>query len=171
MNMTINQFQGQAVLGFDKLVGSAPSTNSQESKSSHHSVANVDKKADENSLINSGNKQAVVDDANKIGFTSSNVLEVRQEVNEKAENEKIEEVVIDLNSAIQNVQRNLAFTVDKELEEIVVNITDRNTDEVIRQIPSEEFLDLARNIQEMLVGNEGKDKASTVEGMLFNANV
>jgi len=99
-------------------------------------------------------------------FSSTLILTLASEGLEEAE--KVEIAVEDLNSTIQNVQRNLAFSVDKDLEQIVVNITDKNTDEVIRQIPSEEFLELARNLQDMVKEKSSTD-ISNSEGILFNA--
>ncbi len=62
--------------------------------------------------------------------------------------EELDETISQLNSSLQNIQRNLEFSVDKEVGMIVINVKDKNTDEVLRQIPSEEFLELARNLQD-----------------------
>lgn len=43
----------------------------------------------------------------------------------------------------------LSFSVDRELNEVIIKITDKNTKEVIRQIPSEEMIDLAKRLQEL----------------------
>lgn len=42
----------------------------------------------------------------------------------------------------------LSFSVEKDLNRTIVKITDKKTDEVIRQIPSEEFVELAKRICE-----------------------
>ena len=63
--------------------------------------------------------------------------------------EELDETIIQLNDSLQNVQRNLKFSVDKDAGRIVINVTDKETDELVRQIPSEEVLELARNLQEM----------------------
>ncbi len=68
--------------------------------------------------------------------------------NQKSSQEELDETISQLNSSLQNIQRNLEFSVDKEVGMIVINVKDKNTDEVLRQIPSEEFLELARNLQD-----------------------
>ena len=47
-------------------------------------------------------------------------------------------------------QRSLAFSVDKELDEVVVKVMDTETEEVIRQIPNEESLRFAKNLEGVL---------------------
>lgn len=82
--------------------------------------------------------------------------------------EKVDQAVTSLNSSIQSIQRNLQFSVDKELDQIVINVTDKETDEVVRQIPSEEVLDLARNLQDM-VENRNNGKKGSAEGVIFSS--
>jgi len=62
-------------------------------------------------------------------------------------------VVAKINEQVQSVQRDLVFSVDKESGREVVTIKDSNSDKVIKQIPSEEMLDLARNLDEQLEGD------------------
>lgn len=50
---------------------------------------------------------------------------------------------------VQSVQRNLNFWVDEASGETVVKVIDSNSDEVIRQFPSEEMLTLARRLDEL----------------------
>ena len=51
-----------------------------------------------------------------------------------------------LNSNVQNLNRNLSFSVDQDSGKVLVKVVDADTHEVIRQIPSEEALQLARDI-------------------------
>lgn len=51
-----------------------------------------------------------------------------------------------LSGYVQNITRELNFTVDHELDRIVVTVVDDATGDVIRQIPSEEMLELARHL-------------------------
>jgi len=50
---------------------------------------------------------------------------------------------------VQNVQRNLNFSVDEASGETVIKVIDSESSEVIRQIPSEEMLALARRLREL----------------------
>ena len=51
-----------------------------------------------------------------------------------------------LNAKIQNLNRNLEFSINNDSGEVLVKVVDNKTREVIRQIPSDEVLALARNI-------------------------
>lgn len=62
---------------------------------------------------------------------------------------ELEDTVRKLNDTLQNVQRNLEFSVDSDLGRIVIQVKDKKTDEIVRQIPSEEVLELARNLQQL----------------------
>jgi len=57
----------------------------------------------------------------------------------------VEAAVAQMNEFIQSTQRDLHFTYDRDAGETVVKVLDRETQEVIRQIPDETFLKLARN--------------------------
>ena len=72
---------------------------------------------------------------------------------EKEESSKVaeiavEQVVEELNQAMQNVHRSLQFSVDKESGKTVIKVVDVDTDEVIREIPPEESRKLAQQISE-----------------------
>jgi flagellar protein FlaG len=60
-----------------------------------------------------------------------------------------------LNDYVQNVQRNLEFSVDKETGCTVVTVRDAETDEVIRQIPPEKMLAIMRALAEGASGSAG----------------
>ena len=60
----------------------------------------------------------------------------------------VEQAVEQLNDYVQSLQRDLKFSVDRDLGRAVVHVVDRNTDEVIRQIPNETALRLARNLKD-----------------------
>ncbi|MDJ0877691.1 MAG: flagellar protein FlaG [Halieaceae bacterium] len=53
-----------------------------------------------------------------------------------------------ISSFVQNVSRELRFDVDEQSGRTVIMVMDRNTDQVIRQIPSEEVLALAKVLEE-----------------------
>ena len=69
---------------------------------------------------------------------------------EKAEmqSDDLEDVVRDLNEHIQQIQRELQFSVDKDSGRTVITVMDKKTHDVIRQIPGEEALYFARKFQE-----------------------
>ncbi len=67
----------------------------------------------------------------------------------EASKEQLDQTVTQLNGALQNVQRNLEFSIDKDAGQIVINVIDKETDKIVRQIPSEEVLELARNLHKI----------------------
>lgn len=59
-------------------------------------------------------------------------------------------VVVDrLREQVQNLQRDLSFSVDDSSGEVVVRVVDGESGKVVRQIPSEELLRLAERLDEM----------------------
>ena len=58
---------------------------------------------------------------------------------------EVQEAVNELNSKIDSQAVSVNFNVDKESGKIVVQVKDVETGDVLRQIPSEEMLDFARN--------------------------
>lgn len=80
--------------------------------------------------------------------------EAQEAVNSKrAEEAEVSEqgvqgAVAQLNSYVQNVQRDLQFQLDEDSGKTVVTVIDRETSEVVRQIPDEMALKLAQNLQQ-----------------------
>lgn len=67
---------------------------------------------------------------------------------ENVSSEKIDDAVRELNEHIQVVQRELHFSVDEDSGRTVIKVMDLATQEVIRQIPNEEALKVARKLGE-----------------------
>ncbi|MFC3115499.1 flagellar protein FlaG [Cellvibrio fontiphilus] len=67
-------------------------------------------------------------------------------VNPQAMQEQVQAAVAQMNEYIQSTQRDLNFSYDPESGETVVKVLDRETQEVIRQIPDEIFLRLAQQL-------------------------
>lgn len=59
----------------------------------------------------------------------------------------LEKMLSKLNNHVQNLQRDLQFSVDKESGETIVKVVDTMTKEVIRQIPSEELLAISNRLR------------------------
>jgi flagellar protein FlaG len=58
----------------------------------------------------------------------------------------LSQAVSALNRHAQNVQRELEFKVDEELNRVIITVKDSQTEEVIRQIPPEEVVNMARHL-------------------------
>ncbi len=62
----------------------------------------------------------------------------------------MEQFARNLNQNEQIRRRGLRFQVDREVGKTIINVVDRNSDEVVRQIPAKEVLQVARFLKEQL---------------------
>lgn len=60
----------------------------------------------------------------------------------------VEEAVTSIQNFVQNIRRDLSFSLDDSSGRVVVKVTDSASGEVIRQLPSEEALRLAESLEE-----------------------
>lgn len=90
----------------------------------------------------------VVSEAKKVSESNE---EKAENVEQNAALNDIQDKVSQLNDHMQNLQRNLQFTVDERSGSSVITIRDTETEEVIRQFPSEEILN-ARSAVEQVKG-------------------
>jgi flagellar protein FlaG len=60
----------------------------------------------------------------------------------------LNDVVSELNSLVRELHRELHFSVDDESGDTIIKVVDRETDEVVRQIPSEDVVRLRQRLQE-----------------------
>ena len=63
----------------------------------------------------------------------------------------------------------LSITVDDRLGATIIQVTDKETDELIRQIPPEEIVSLARFLREN-AGVGGFELADTMKGLLLDSD-
>jgi flagellar protein FlaG len=61
----------------------------------------------------------------------------------------VKEAVNRLNAYVQTLRRDLEFRLDAGTDRMVVTVVDAETHEVIRQIPTEEVLSVAKNLEAM----------------------
>jgi flagellar protein FlaG len=60
----------------------------------------------------------------------------------------IEQAVTEINDYVQSVQRDLHFSVDEDSGLTVIRVRDKESGELIRQIPEDIFLSLAQNLKD-----------------------
>lgn len=63
--------------------------------------------------------------------------------------QQMDEAVRNIADFVQHVSRDLHFSVDDESGRTVMTVTDRDTQEVVRQVPSEEVLVMSRIVKSM----------------------
>ena len=61
---------------------------------------------------------------------------------------QLTEAVKTISKAVQEQSRDLEFSIDSDSNTVVVKVVDQGTKEVIRQIPSEEALELAKALEQ-----------------------
>jgi uncharacterized FlaG/YvyC family protein len=63
--------------------------------------------------------------------------------------QRLQEVVDEMNARMRESNRNLAFGVDSELNRFVIKVTSRTSGELVRQIPGEAVLAVAHSIEDL----------------------
>ena len=86
--------------------------------------------------------------ADAVKKTEAQSVSVVDEAKVAKESDDLKQAVSQLNDFVQTVQRNLQFSIDKESGTMVVKVIDAKSEKVIRQMPSEETLKLARSLVE-----------------------
>jgi len=69
--------------------------------------------------------------------------------------DQVKQAVQKIQGTVDNLAHNLRFSIDEDTGKTIIKVMDVHTEEVIRQIPSEEAVEIARTL----------DK---VQGLLFN---
>lgn len=87
----------------------------------------------------------------KVRSASSGATEARAETSTSASSPQVnlEAISRELNQFAERMGAELSFSVDSDLNQVVVTVSRPGGDEVIRQIPSKEMVDLARRLREM----------------------
>ena len=73
-------------------------------------------------------------------------------------NEQLEEVADSLNQHVQNLKRDLHFSINEDTSETIIRVVDSASQKTIRTIPSDEFLSLQQQLNQSV-------------GLLLNAQV
>ena len=123
-----------------------------------------------NEALNRDDADAPVD-VNTRQSAQKTIDDIRQEAAETTQEksnggllaqDELQEVVKNLNVFVQNVQRDISFDFDESTGGVVVKVKNAGTEEVIRQIPSEEVLALRERL---------KTDAGDVTGLVLSARV
>lgn len=63
--------------------------------------------------------------------------------------EQVQQAMEDVRKAITPVAQDLLFSIDEDTGKTIVKVVDASTDEVIRQIPSEEIISIAKALDKL----------------------
>lgn len=89
------------------------------------------------------------------------IAEIHAEKVEMSRDE-LENVVSKLQDYVQSIQRDMQFHIDDATGRVIVQVIDSNSQEVVRQIPSEEMLAIARHLADSIENNKA-DKGFFIE--------
>lgn len=64
--------------------------------------------------------------------------------------EEVTQAVSKLNDYVQNIRRTLSFTIAESTGRTIIQVYDSETDELIRQIPPEQTIRLAENMEDIV---------------------
>jgi len=84
----------------------------------------------------------------------------------KSQKSDVRETVQELNVTPQLVSRNLEFRVDSESGKTVITVRDTQTQEIIRQIPSEQLLEISGRLKQLM---ETKLDDNSATGIFFTS--
>jgi flagellar protein FlaG len=100
-------------------------------------------------------------------YESVNVSNLQADKSEElsSSSKTIASAVAEISEFVQAQNRHLAFSIDESSQRAVVKVTDAESGDVIRQIPSEEVLLLSERIKEL------QSDVGAAVGILFNKQV
>lgn len=77
---------------------------------------------------------------------------------------KLDDAVVKLNDYVQSLQRDLKFTIDADLGRPIVSVVDSNTQQVIRKIPNDVVIRLARNLKDVADSQQSQARSESLQG-------
>ena len=119
-------------------------------------VGDVQKSMDYSNISNTNEPIRKVENSTEIQKDKQN-----EEINKKQKKEmtkqELQELTQKLNKEMAPLNPDIKFSYNDKVNELVVNVVDKNTDKVIRKIPSDEALKIMEKMRE-LVGALFDDK-------------
>lgn len=98
----------------------------------------------------SGPSPAGTEPVNTVNASPSSVQQANSTEQAELSMDKLQDAVEKMNELMQNGRRSLNFSVDDSTEKVVIKVMDLDTDEVVRQIPTEETLKFAEYLEGMV---------------------
>ena len=84
--------------------------------------------------------------AQAAAVSSGSILSKQETKEVEAKSVEVKEAVSKLNDFAQKTQRDLNFQVDEDSGKTVIKVYDRHTETLVRQIPNEEALEMAKRL-------------------------
>ncbi|GAB3265698.1 hypothetical protein GCM10027296_42890 [Chitinimonas naiadis] len=96
-----------------------------------------------------GEQQPVVSAQGVAQVTAPNKSENTDQKGQNQKQPSVQESVKKLNETIATFNRSLQFSIDEDTRLNIVKVVDVNSKEIIRQIPSQEVVDIAKAIDKL----------------------
>jgi len=93
--------------------------------------------------------------ANNVSATTATAADNSD--NKKFDSTEVNKAIAHINDALQARSQDLRFSVDTDSKRVVVKIIDQQTNQVLRQIPTEEALEISKSLDKLkglLIKNE-----------------
>lgn len=105
-------------------------------------------------------KQTQISDLSKTEVLAPEqvVSQIKESAQKEINSSKVSETVASLNAFVQLMDRNVSFEIDETSGRDIISVFEKDTKVLIRQIPSEETLELLKRMDTMV-------------GVLFSENV
>ena len=118
------------------------------------STINVNSAASSGAMQSGGTPQVIAQpkrsDAEVVSQVASTVIKPSNvDASSQPTREVVAKAAADIQQFVQSMGRNLSFSVDETTGYNVVRVVNPNTGELVRQLPSEELLKIARDFQRL----------------------
>jgi flagellar protein FlaG len=110
----------------------------------------VDSLSSQQLYNNNNNSSENIKSNNKKANKQTTSLQEKNIYNQKELEKEVKKSVKDVNEIVNQVKEGLSFQIHEDTEELMVQVIDVNTEEVIKELPPEEMLDLKARIHEMV---------------------
>ena len=108
--------------------------------------ANEAAEVDKSSIVSEqSSTQATVKENNDV----QNIQEIQAQKTEKESAEEIEQAFAEISEFMNVYNRNVNFSMDEKSEKTVIKVFDSDSQELIKQFPSEDLIKLAQKIREL----------------------
>ncbi|PYY29574.1 flagellar protein FlaG [Paenibacillus illinoisensis] len=81
---------------------------------------------------------------------ANGVNSIQPDKNESVSKQQLDKLIEDGNKVLQRMDTQLRWSVNKESNQMIVKVMDTQTNEVLREIPPEKYLELVQNLCEQV---------------------
>ena len=99
---------------------------------------------------------------------NGNIMPINLDTDQTAQTNaaELDQAIDTVAGYVQNIARDINFSVDENTNKTVVTVTDQESGKVIRQIPNEEMLEISKNLENAQRRNADK----VLKGLLFEGD-